>query len=77
MTGVTSNPEDASESIAFSVHMGSRLLEPIRGHLARHGPRGLAVDVVGAALGDDAGLVGAAGWRKAFTPDAALPSPLP
>jgi glucokinase len=57
--------------------VGSLLLEPIRDHLARHGPRGLAVDVVGAALGDDAGLVGAAGWWKAFTADAVVPLSLP
>jgi glucokinase len=47
--------------------VGSLLLDPIRAHLARHGPRGLAVDVVGAALGDSAGLAGAAGWREAFS----------
>ena len=46
--------------------MGHLLLDPIRAHLTGHGPRGLAVDVVGAALGDDSGLAGAAGWREAF-----------
>jgi predicted NBD/HSP70 family sugar kinase len=46
--------------------VGSFLLDPIRVHLARRGPRGLTVDVVGAALGDDAGLAGAAGWRESF-----------
>jgi predicted NBD/HSP70 family sugar kinase len=57
--------------------VGSRLLDPIRGHLARHGPRGFAVAVVGATLGDDAGLVEAAGWEKAFTPDAVAPRIFP
>jgi len=52
--------------------VGSILLDPIRAHLARHGPRGLTVDVVGAALGDDAGLAGAAGWREAFAREAVL-----
>jgi glucokinase len=44
---------------------GEALLEPIRRHLSRHGPRSLPepIRVVGAALGDDAGLAGAAGWR--------------
>jgi glucokinase len=46
--------------------VGTLLLDPIRAHLARHGPRGLAVDVVGAALGDSAGLARAPGWREAF-----------
>jgi hypothetical protein len=35
-------------------------------------PRAFAVDVVGAGLGDDAGLVGAAGWREAFAREAVL-----
>ena len=47
---------------------GERLLDPIRAMLAAHGPRGHDASpvVVAAALGDDAGLVGAAGWRLAF-----------
>lgn len=45
--------------------VGDLLLDPIRAHLERHGPPRLAVDVVGAALGDDAGLAGAAAWREA------------
>lgn len=45
---------------------GNLLLDPIRAHLARSAPPGLAVAVEGAALGDDAGLVGAAAWRQAF-----------
>jgi glucokinase len=46
---------------------GERLLMPIRDMLAAHGPRGHDASplVVGAALGDDAGLAGAAGWRLA------------
>ena len=52
--------------------VGSLLLDPIRAHLARHGPRGLTVDVVGAALGDDAGLAGAAGWRESFAREIVL-----
>lgn len=52
--------------------VGSLLLDPIRAHLVRHGPRGVAVDVIGAALGDDGGLAGAAGWRDAFTREVVL-----
>jgi predicted NBD/HSP70 family sugar kinase len=52
--------------------VGSLLLDPIRAHLARHGPRRLTVDVVRAALGDDAGLAGAAGWREAFAREIVL-----
>ncbi len=52
--------------------VGSLLLDPIRAHLARRGPRGLTVDVVGAALGDDAGLAGAAGWRESFAREIVL-----
>lgn len=49
---------------------GERLLAPIRDLLAAYGPRGHVTGptVVGAALGDDAGLVGAAGWRLATAP---------
>ena len=46
--------------------VGDLLLEPIRQHLRTHGPSGLRVEVVGAALGDDAGLAGAARWGDAF-----------
>jgi hypothetical protein len=52
--------------------VGSLLLDPIRAHLARRGPRGLTVDVVGATLGDDAGLAGAAGWRESFVREVVL-----
>jgi glucokinase len=47
---------------------GETLLVPIRAMLAAHGPRGHHASplVVSAALGDDAGLIGAAGWRHAF-----------
>lgn len=49
------------------------LLEAVRTHLAGHRPPGLRepVAVVRAALGDDAGLAGAAGWAEAFDPKAA------
>ena len=52
---------------------GDLLLGPIRSALARLGPRGLPapIDVVRAALGDDAGLAGAAGWSDAFVREAA------
>jgi glucokinase len=52
--------------------VGRLLLDPIRAYLARRGPRGLTVDVVGAALGDDAGLAGAAGWRESFAREVVL-----
>lgn len=46
---------------------GDLLLEPIREALDRRGPRGLPtpIEVLVAALGDDAALVGAAGWLRA------------
>lgn len=52
---------------------GELLLEPIRSCLGRFGPRGLPkpIHVVAAALGDDAGLAGAAAWSEAFIPEAA------
>jgi glucokinase len=40
-------------------------LEPIVDALGRFGPVGPPAEVVAAALGDDPGLVGAAGWRAA------------
>jgi glucokinase len=45
-----------------------KLMEPIRKALNRHGPRNLyeSIEIALAALGDDAGLVGAAGWHDAF-----------
>lgn len=46
--------------------VGSLLLDPLRAHLTHHGPPGLSIEVVGAALGDDAGLSGAAAWRAAL-----------
>jgi glucokinase len=52
--------------------VGSLLLDPILADLARRGPRGLSVDVVGAALGDDAGLAGAAAWRESFAREIVL-----
>jgi glucokinase len=56
---------------------GERLLAPIRHALAVHGPSGLSepVLVVSAALGDDAGLVGAAGWRAARRLDVPVAQP--
>jgi glucokinase len=49
---------------------GPMLLDPIRSFLATHGPRGLRrpIEVVPATLGDDAGLLGAAGWWMALGP---------
>jgi glucokinase len=46
---------------------GEVLLAPIRDLLEVHGPRGARDDVaiVGATLGDDAGLIGSVGWRLA------------
>lgn len=48
---------------------GELLYAPIRAFLAQHGPPALDVRVVGAALGDDGGLVGAAAWDRAFQPN--------
>lgn len=46
---------------------GEKLLGPVREVLSAHGPRGGSMpEVVAAVLGDDAGLVGAAGWRIAI-----------
>ncbi|MEX2549698.1 MAG: ROK family protein [Nitriliruptoraceae bacterium] len=47
---------------------GDLLVQPIRAHLDEHGPPDLptAIEVVVAALGDDAALVGAAAWRRAI-----------
>lgn len=44
---------------------GDLALAPIRAALARLGPAGPPIAVVPAALGDDSGLLGAAGWRDA------------
>jgi glucokinase len=46
---------------------GELLLQPVRDAVHAHATPGRRqpVQVVGAALGDDAGLVGAAGWRQA------------
>ncbi len=44
---------------------GDLVLTPIRDALARLGPAGPPISVVPAALGDDPGLLGAAGWRDA------------
>lgn len=46
--------------------LGEVVLAPLRDALARLGPPGLRVDVVPAALGDDAGLTGAAAWEDAL-----------
>jgi glucokinase len=54
---------------------GEMLLVPIRDMLAEHGPRGQDASplVVTAVLGDDAGLVGAAGWRVAVASRTTMP----
>ncbi|MFI5040926.1 MAG: ROK family protein, partial [Acidimicrobiales bacterium] len=53
--------------------MGDVLLEPVRRAVHRDGPPAVQppIDVVAAALGDDAGLAGAAAWHRAFQPEAA------
>lgn len=47
---------------------GQLILDPVRQWLERYGPRQLPVPiaVVEAALGDDAGLIGAAAWSEAL-----------
>jgi glucokinase len=47
---------------------GELLFAPVRDWIARYGPRDLPapIEVRPAALGDDAGLVGAAGWRDSI-----------
>jgi glucokinase len=56
--------------------VGDLLLGPARVALAALGPPGLEppVQVVTAALGDDAGLVGAAAWARAFVPEQSSPA---
>lgn len=46
---------------------GSLVLDPVRTAIARFGPVGLTepIEVVEAALGDDAALIGGAAWRRA------------
>lgn len=44
--------------------IGPRLLEPIRAHLRREGPPGVEIGVVGAELGEHAGVAGAAAWAR-------------
>ncbi|MGI8759016.1 MAG: ROK family protein [Acidimicrobiales bacterium] len=53
--------------------VGEAVLEPMRKLVAEWGPIGLPepIEVVNAALGDDAALAGAAAWHRAFTPEAA------
>jgi glucokinase len=50
--------------------VGELVLNPLRDALARSGPPDLdqAIVVTRAALGDDAGLIGAAAWSEAFLP---------
>ena len=58
--------------------VGDMLLVPLREAVARDGPPLLdpPIAILPAQLGDDAGLVGAAGWHAAFVPAAAgRPSP--
>jgi glucokinase len=47
--------------------VGERLYEPVRAAVAAFGPQDLPepIRIEGATLGDDAGLVGAAGWHAA------------
>ena len=53
--------------------VGDVLLDPLRAAIDRDGPPSVQppIEVVPAQLGDDAGLVGAAGWEHAFVPEAA------
>lgn len=53
--------------------VGDLLLKPVTDLLHRFGPPDLPspIAVVPAALGDDAGLIGAADWHRAFRPEAA------
>ncbi len=53
--------------------VGDVLLEPLRVAVARDGPPAMdpPIAIVPAGLGDDAGLVGAAAWGRAFRADAA------
>ncbi len=46
--------------------MGPEFLDPIQTWLDAHGPPGMRIPVVRAALGVDAALVGAAGWSRAM-----------
>lgn len=52
---------------------GEAVLGPIRDHVQRLGPVDLPdpIEVVNAALADDAALAGAAAWERAFNPEAA------
>lgn len=53
--------------------VGELVLGPIRRMVNEQGPCALPrpIEVVNAALGDDAGLAGAGAWERAFTPQAA------
>lgn len=53
--------------------VGDVLLGPVRRAVARDGPPAVSppIQIVPATLGDDAGLVGAAAWHRAFRPEAA------
>jgi glucokinase len=53
--------------------VGDAVLGPMRALLSKWGPAGLPepIEVVNAALGDDAALAGGAAWHRAFTPEAA------
>ena len=57
--------------------VGDAVLGPMRALLGEWGPAGLPdpIEVVNAALGDDAALAGAAAWHRAFTPEAASRRP--
>jgi glucokinase len=53
--------------------IGEPMLAPLREAVAAQGPAGVQppIAVVGAELGDDAALVGAAAWHRAFRPEVA------
>jgi glucokinase len=53
--------------------VGDVLLDPLRAAVARDGPPAITppIEIAPAALGDDAGLTGAAWWHTAFRPEAA------
>jgi glucokinase len=59
---------------------GDVLLDPLRQAVQSYGPPAMVppIAILPAALGDDAGLAGAAAWAKAFRPEAAgRPTPAP
>ncbi len=71
----------APEVVVLGGGMGRdpQLIEPVREGLRRDGPRGLEppIEVRTAELGDDAGLVGAAGWAQVTAAPAVPAAPVP